>query len=120
MAPRFDKSRNAMIFRRVETGSIVCGASGIGQHPGRGRLGKGRLPDAPGTGKEPGMMHRAFLPRMGELLDGAIMADDHGSRSAIASSNRCVTSSGSPEASMIRTLSGSSAAIRRNARSTFW
>ena len=63
-----------------------------------------------------------FQNKRGEITtaDGTVLAEDHGSRSAIASRTRWVTSSRSPDASTRRTRSDSSAAIKRNAVSTLW
>src|SRR5690242_6259367 len=63
------------------------------------------LAHALGTGQQPGMVQLACRPGAGELVDGAILADDHRSRSASSWSNRAVTAWGDPEASTSLTRS---------------
>ena len=79
----------AMVVGRVEAGQVDRRPGGVGEHPRRRRAGEARLADALRPGEQPGMMQRAALPGGGELLDRAVLTDDHGSRSAIASSRRC-------------------------------
>ena len=81
-------------------------------------MGEARFAHAFGAREQPRMVQLARRPGAGELLDGAVLADDHGSRSLMRSSSRSVTCSRVPDASTSFTRSGSSAAMMWNAAST--
>jgi hypothetical protein len=119
MAARFHKSSNAMFRRRSEARLIDFRSCRIGKHSRGRHTGKRCLADAPLTRKQPGMVQGPAFPGRCELLDSAVLADNHGSRSARASMSFAVTFSGDPEALIRRTRSGSVAAMVRKAVSTF-
>ena len=88
MTPRLHQPGNAVILRRSEAGSLDRRSGSIREHARRRLAGEGRLPDALCPRKEPGVVKSAPLPGGSELFDRAILPDDHGSRSAMASMRR--------------------------------
>ncbi len=118
MASGLDQLDDRMVVVACPALAVDRRASGFGKDPPRRGMGEARLADALGSREQPGMMQLARRPGCRELLDGSILPDNHGNRSAMASSSRCVTSSGAPEASTSLTRSGSSAAMMWNAAST--
>ena len=78
-----------MLVGGVEAGQLERRPGGLGEHAPRRGLGEARLAHALGPGEQPGMMKLARRPGARELLDGAVLAEDHGSKSAMASSRRC-------------------------------
>ena len=107
-----------MVVGNLQARHVDRRAGSIGEHPPRRGMGEARLADALGTGEKPGVVKLARRPGAREIGDRLVLADDHGSRSAMESSNRAVTWSGLPVASTSFTRSGSSAAMIRNAAST--
>src|SRR5690242_19155471 len=113
MAAGFHQSHHWMIVGRFEARQVRRRAGSVRENAPSGGIREACFAHALGSGEQPGMMQLARGPGARELLDGSILANNHGSSSPIASSSRAVTSAGLPEASMSFTRSGSSAAMMR-------
>ena len=116
MAAGLDQPDHRVIVGRLEPGQVERRARRLGQHAPRRGMREAGLADALGPGEQPGVVQPAAMPRRLRIARRrwswpTITA----AGPAMASSRRCVTSPGLPEASISRTRSGSSAAIMRKA-----
>src|SRR4051794_21010304 len=119
MAADIDEMGDRVLLGDVEPRPFHLRTGGIGEQVTRCRRGKTCLANALRPGEQPGMVHAPTGEPRAELRDHLIMADQmrHSSPSS-AASNRAVTISTEPDASIALTRSGSLAANPAKAAAT--
>ena len=84
MAPGLDQLDHWIPIVALDAGQVGRRTGGVGKHPARGSVSEACLSDALGAGEQPRVVQLSRRPGGGELVDGAILPDNHGSRSLSA------------------------------------